>query len=92
MPAMVGYLNHWATAAPVKIGSYSARSPDFSPIEPIWDMMEMRLYLPRNSDDLARELELTLQEILQDTIRVFYHSMPRRVAACIRARVGSTPY
>ncbi|GFW60142.1 hypothetical protein TNCV_1389551 [Trichonephila clavipes] len=34
-----------------------ARSPDFSPIETIWDMMGMPLYLPGNADDLAQELE-----------------------------------
>ncbi|GFS51672.1 hypothetical protein TNCV_613581 [Trichonephila clavipes] len=32
------------------------------------------------------------QEIPQETISVLYHSMPRRLAACIQARSGSTPY
>ncbi|GFW51754.1 hypothetical protein TNCV_1186861 [Trichonephila clavipes] len=47
-------------------------------------MMGKRLHLPRNVDDLARQLEQIQQEIPQDTIRVLYHSMPRRVAACIQ--------
>ncbi|GFV19033.1 hypothetical protein TNCV_4759181 [Trichonephila clavipes] len=46
----------------------------------------------RNADDLARQLEQFWQEIPQETIKVLYHSMPRRVAACIQARVGSTPH
>ncbi|GFV33896.1 transposable element Tcb1 transposase [Trichonephila clavipes] len=71
---------------------WPARSSDFSPIEPIWDMMGRRLYLPGNDDDLARELEQIWQEILQKTIRVLYHSMQRLVATCIRTTVGSTPY
>ncbi|GFY18874.1 transposable element Tcb1 transposase [Trichonephila clavipes] len=56
------------------------------------DMMGRRLYLPGNVDDLVRELEQIWQEILHETIGVLYHSMPRRVAACIRSRVGSTPF
>ncbi|GFU73842.1 hypothetical protein TNCV_554701 [Trichonephila clavipes] len=44
---------------------------------------------PGNAVDLARELEQICQEILQETIRVLYHCMPRNVAASIRARVGT---
>ncbi|GFX00363.1 hypothetical protein TNCV_1273571 [Trichonephila clavipes] len=47
-------------------------------------MMGMRLHLPENIDNLARQLEKIWQEIPQETIRVLYHSMPRRVAACIK--------
>ncbi|GFW17175.1 transposable element Tcb1 transposase [Trichonephila clavipes] len=65
---------------------------DLSPIEHVWDMMGRPLHLPENVDDLSRQLEQIWQEIPQDTIRVIYHSMQRRVAACIQPRVGSTPY
>lgn len=71
---------------------WPARSPDLSPIEHVWDMMGRRLHLPRNVDDLVRQLERIWQEIPQETIRELYRSMPRRVAACIQARGGSTPY
>ncbi|GFW33903.1 transposable element Tc1 transposase [Trichonephila clavipes] len=47
---------------------------------------------PGNVDDLAQQLKQIWQEIPQETIRVFYHSMSRRVTACIQARSGSTPY
>ncbi|GFW90325.1 uncharacterized protein TNCV_2121891 [Trichonephila clavipes] len=53
-------------------------------------MMRRRLPLPRNVDDLARDLEQIWWEIPQETIRVPYQSMPRRVAACIQARRGPT--
>ncbi|GFW05445.1 transposable element Tc1 transposase [Trichonephila clavipes] len=59
-----------------------------SPFEHVWDMMGRRLHLPENIDDLARQLTLILQEIPQETIRLFYHSMPRHMASCIQARVG----
>ncbi|GFU57727.1 uncharacterized protein TNCV_3638781 [Trichonephila clavipes] len=36
---------------------WSAKSPDLSPMEHVWDMMKRRLHLPENVDDLARQLE-----------------------------------
>ncbi|GFV05226.1 transposable element Tc1 transposase [Trichonephila clavipes] len=36
---------------------WSARSPDISPIDPVWDMMGRRLHLPGHVDELARQLE-----------------------------------
>ncbi|GFW66453.1 transposable element Tc1 transposase [Trichonephila clavipes] len=60
-----------------------ARSPYLSPVEHVWDMMGRQQHLPGNVDDLPQKLEHIWQEIMQETIKVFYHSMPRRVAACI---------
>ncbi|GFV68508.1 hypothetical protein TNCV_3129641 [Trichonephila clavipes] len=51
-----------------------------------------RLHPPENVDDLVRKLEQIWQEIPQETMRVLYHSMPHRVAACIQAGDGSTLY
>ncbi|GFU67393.1 transposable element Tc1 transposase [Trichonephila clavipes] len=69
-----------------------ARSPDLSSIEQVWEMIGRRVNLLGNVDDLARRLEQILQEILQETIRVLYPSMPCRVATCIQVRGGSIPY
>ncbi|GFV52436.1 transposable element Tcb1 transposase [Trichonephila clavipes] len=71
---------------------WPARSPNLSLIEHVWDIIERRLHLPVNVDDLARQLEQIWQEIPQETIRVFYLFMPRRVVACIQARDGSNLY
>ncbi|GFV62290.1 transposable element Tc1 transposase [Trichonephila clavipes] len=71
---------------------WPTRLQDLSLIENLWDMMGRRLHLPENVDDLARKFEQIWQEIPQETIRVLYHSMPRREAACIQARGGLTPY
>ncbi|GFX39898.1 transposable element Tc1 transposase [Trichonephila clavipes] len=62
---------------------WSTKSLDLSPIGHFWDMMDRQLHLPGNVDDLTRQLEQIWQGIPQETIRVLYHSMPRRVAACI---------
>ncbi|GFX01484.1 uncharacterized protein TNCV_1864581 [Trichonephila clavipes] len=48
--------------------------------------MGRRLHLSGNVDNLTRQLEQIWQEIPQETIRVLYHSMSCRVAACIQAR------
>ncbi|GFY29585.1 transposable element Tc1 transposase [Trichonephila clavipes] len=64
--------------------------PDLSSIENIWNMMGRRLYLPGYVNDLVQHLEKIWQEIPQETLRVPYHSMPRRVASCIQARGEST--
>ncbi|GFT16623.1 HTH_Tnp_Tc3_2 domain-containing protein [Trichonephila clavipes] len=64
-----------------QILTWPARSPDFSSIGHVWDMMGRRLNLPGNVDDLARHLEPIWQEIPQETLRLLYHFMPCRVAA-----------
>ena len=71
---------------------WPARSPDLSPIEHVRHMIGRRLHPPRNVDHLVQQLQRIWQEISQDSIRDLYCSMPRRVAACIHARGGSTPY
>ncbi|GFX43744.1 HTH_Tnp_Tc3_2 domain-containing protein [Trichonephila clavipes] len=63
----------------------SARSPDISPIEDVWNMMGRRM-------KSIQQMEQIWQEIPQKTVRVLYYSMSRRVAACIQARGGLTPY
>ncbi|GFW62058.1 hypothetical protein TNCV_1684891 [Trichonephila clavipes] len=68
------------------------RLSDLSSIEHVWDIMRMRLQLPRRVDDLARQLEQNLQGIPQATIRMLYHSIPRCVVVCIRARGKSPSY
>ncbi|GFV53117.1 hypothetical protein TNCV_4129311 [Trichonephila clavipes] len=51
-----------------------------------------RLHLPENVDDLALQLEQTLQKILQETIGLLYLSSARHVASSIEPRAVSIPY
>ncbi|GFV72767.1 hypothetical protein TNCV_5038461 [Trichonephila clavipes] len=61
-------------------------------VEHVWDMKGRRLRLLGNVDALTQQLEQMWQEIPQETIRVPYHSMQRRLEACIQAIGGSTLY
>ncbi|GFU40323.1 transposable element Tc1 transposase [Trichonephila clavipes] len=65
--------------------------PDLSPIEYVWDMMGRRLHLPVNIDELAQQLEKLGKKYCRRPSE-FVITMPRRVAACIQARGGSTSY
>ncbi|GFY33623.1 transposable element Tcb1 transposase [Trichonephila clavipes] len=64
---------------------WTVRLLDLSSIKDVWGIMGRRLHPPGNLDGLAQETQ-------QETIRALYPSMRRRVAACIQARDGSTPY
>ncbi|GFV54974.1 transposable element Tcb2 transposase [Trichonephila clavipes] len=48
--------------------------------------MGRRLHLPGNVDDLVRQMKQIWEEIQQEIIREIYHSMPRRVVACVQAK------
>ncbi|GFT55726.1 transposable element Tcb2 transposase [Trichonephila clavipes] len=69
-----------------------ARSPDLSPVEPVWDQLKRQM----PSCDSVHDLELAVQvlwaHLPQDSIRCLINSMPDRVAACIAAGGGSTRY
>ncbi|GFW31659.1 transposable element Tcb1 transposase [Trichonephila clavipes] len=63
-----------------------ARSPDLSPIEHIWDHLELRVGHPTSLDELQERLQQIWNEMSQDIIQNLYASMSDRIASCIRAR------
>ncbi|GFV76934.1 transposable element Tcb1 transposase [Trichonephila clavipes] len=71
---------------------WAARSPDFSPIEHIWDNLRWRVGHPTSSNELKAKLQQIWNETSQDIIQSLYASMPDRNASCIRTRGGSTGY
>ncbi|GFU08460.1 transposable element Tc1 transposase [Trichonephila clavipes] len=68
--------------------SWPGRSSNLSPIAQVWDMRGRQLHLPGNVFELVQQLEQIWQEIPQESTRVLYHSMIRRVAARIQVEVG----
>lgn len=76
--------------------AWPARSPDCNPIEHVWSHLKKRL-LDRNEDflnleQLANAVVEEWQDIPQLLINNLIDSMPRRVAAVMRARGGPTRY
>ncbi|GFX69887.1 transposable element Tcb1 transposase [Trichonephila clavipes] len=68
------------------------RSPDLSPIKPIWDHLGWRVWHPASLNELEASLQQIWNEMSQDIIQSLYASMPDHIASCIRARGGSTGY
>ncbi|GFV08123.1 transposable element Tcb2 transposase [Trichonephila clavipes] len=68
------------------------RSPDFSPVEHVWDNLKRQM----PSCHSVHDLELAVQDLWaplpKDNIRCLINSMPDRVAACIAAGGGPTRY
>ncbi|GFU94874.1 transposable element Tc1 transposase [Trichonephila clavipes] len=71
---------------------WSARSPDLSPVEHVWDQLKRKML----SSPSVHDLELAVQDLWahlpQDNIRFLINSMLDRVAACIAPRGGPTCY
>ncbi|GFX24050.1 transposable element Tc1 transposase [Trichonephila clavipes] len=70
----------------------TALSPDFSPVEHVWDQLKRQM----PSCNSVHDLELAVQDLWaylpQDNIRCLINSMPDRVAACIAAGGCPTRY
>ncbi|GFX80050.1 transposable element Tcb1 transposase [Trichonephila clavipes] len=71
---------------------WSARSPDLSPIEHIWDHLGRLVGHPPSLNELEARLQQIWNDISQYIIQNFYSSIRDRIASCICARGGSTGY
>ena len=77
-------------------GPWPDMSPDFNPIEHIWNMLGRRILAREPPVQNIRQLEATLhrewQQLSQQDIRRLTGGMRRRVEAAIQARGGCTRY
>lgn len=75
---------------------WPSKSPDFNPIEHLWDVLDQdikkRPNQPRTLAELRHALKEELQRFPQYKIRRLISSMQRRCQACIAARGGHTRY
>ncbi|GFW39214.1 protein anon-37Cs [Trichonephila clavipes] len=71
---------------------WPARSPDLSPIEHVWDALGRQLQPSRDTGELTAQMQRLWQDLPQGVISDLIESMPRRISACIAARVGFTTY
>lgn len=75
---------------------WPARSPDFNPIEHVWDMLGRRVRQRCDEIDTLNDLRRVLQEewdnLPQADIQHLLEGLPRRLQAGLRARGGNTRY
>ncbi|GFU84552.1 transposable element Tcb2 transposase [Trichonephila clavipes] len=71
---------------------WSARSPDLSLVEHMWDQLKWQMPSCHSVHDLEMDVQDLWAPLPQDNIRCLINSMPDRVAACIAAGGGPTRY
>ncbi|GFX90764.1 transposable element Tcb2 transposase [Trichonephila clavipes] len=71
---------------------WPALSPDFSPVEHVWDQLKRQMPSCHSVHDLELAVQDLWAHLPQDNIRCLINSMPDRVAACIAAGGGPTRY
>ncbi|GFY26806.1 transposable element Tcb2 transposase [Trichonephila clavipes] len=87
-PARVaqGFLCHFQTLP------WPARSPDFYPVEHVWDQLKRQMPSCHSVPDLELAVQDLWTHLTQDNIKCLVNSMPDRVASCIVAGGGPTRY
>jgi transposase len=86
----------WFQAKRVKRLPWPPSSPDMNIIEHVWDQLDAlvraRNPLPRNKEELWVALQEEWANFPQAALDKLFESMPRRVAALLKARGGHTKY
>ncbi|GFW70293.1 transposable element Tcb1 transposase [Trichonephila clavipes] len=80
------FLRHFQTLP------WLARSPDFSPVEYVWDQLKRQMPSCHSVHDLELAVQVLWAHLPQDNIRCLINSMPDRMVACIAAGGGPTRY
>jgi len=86
----------WLKTHRVKLLDWAPSSPDMSIIEHVWDQLDALIRardpLPRNQEEMWAALQEEWDNFPQDKLDKLYESMPRHVAALVKARGGHTKY
>ena len=79
-----------------EVMEWPAQSPDLNPIEHLWGILKCKLAShkepPVSIDELWKRVEAEWEEISVKECRDLIGSMPRRVAAVLKAKGGYTKY
>ena len=78
----------------ITVLDWPSQSPDLNPIEHLWAILEKQLGERRfkTKDQLKEALRMAWSNIEVQQLRSLVESMPRRLAAIIKARGGPTKY
>ncbi|GFX25831.1 katanin p60 ATPase-containing subunit A1 [Trichonephila clavipes] len=71
---------------------WSARCPNLSPVEHVWDQLKRQMPSCQSLHDLELAVQDLWAHLPQDNIRCLINSMPDRMVACIAAGDGPTRY
>jgi len=86
----------WFEDHDFKVLSWPAQSPDLNPIEHLWDHLKRKLagyeVAPRGMLELWERVEEEWNKIDAEVCQNLIESMPRRVAAVLKAKGGPTKY
>jgi transposase len=73
-----------------------AQSPDLNIIEPLWSVLGTRVRNRFPPPASLKQLEGVIQDewykIPLETVHTLYESIPRTIAAVLKAKRGPTPY
>jgi hypothetical protein len=76
--------------------SWPAQSPDLNIIEPLWSVLQTsvrnRFQTPTSLKQLEDVFREKWHEIPLETVQNLYESIPRRIAALLKAKGGPIPY
>ena len=91
-----GMARNWFETNDVDVLPWPAQSPDMNPIEHLWDYLKRKLKeypdRPRGILDLWERVEVEWNKIEPEVCQNLIESMPRRVAAVMKAKGGPTKY
>ena len=90
------YSRWWMQTHSIPVLEWTAQSPDLNPIEHICDYLDRQIrkreLLPTSRKDLIDMLKEEWQKVPLDVVRNLISSMPRRIAAVIKAKEAHTHY
>ena len=90
------YAKWWMNSHNFDLLEWPACSPDFNPIENLWDIVDSNMRKmespPKTLDDLNAAVKTEWQKIPLETLRKLIGSMPQRVKAGIKAKGYHTKY
>jgi transposase len=86
----------WFEDHGVKVLEWPSQSADLNPIEHVWHRLKRQLAAyptePRTIDGLWERVEIEWEKIPAQVWADLYESMPRRIAAVVKAKGGYTKY